>query len=518
MPVIQEGSVNTTNLLVPDVYVQILSPRHSLLNGVPTNILGIVGTASWGPKNAPVTISSVADFDRLFGPILEDAYDLGTAVTIAVLQMANNMRCVRVTDGTDLAATASILDDQVVPVEGVLLTAKYTGSVANTFTAKTEVGSKANTYKITIARPNYVPEIFDNIEGTGNQFWINLTSAINDGQSGVRSRSELVIATVGISTNIPEIDTYNLSGGTNGNTGVGETQLLGTDGATRTGMYALRSTQTSIAFLHGLTDTTSWAAQVAFGLSEGVYMILTGAAGDYTDIDTAIATKKAAGIDSYDAKMMLGDWCYFEDVTNNKLRLISPQSFAAGRLANLIPSQSALNKQLGGLVATESTDEKKIYSEADLDKLVRAGIDVITNPVPGGDYFALRIGHNTSSNNMIWGDNYTRMTNYLAYSMNSGMGRYVGELITEDTWSSAASTLNSFLQAMDSSIPPLIGDPSGAIPYSVQIDADNNPPDVVAKGMMIATVKVKYLSIVEVFLINLEGGQSVVIRQSTQPA
>ena len=61
MTVIQEGAVNTSALIVPDIYVQILSPRHSLLNGVPTNILGIIGTSSWGPKNSPVTISSAAE-------------------------------------------------------------------------------------------------------------------------------------------------------------------------------------------------------------------------------------------------------------------------------------------------------------------------------------------------------------------------------------------------------------------------------------------------------------------------
>ena len=519
MTVIQEGAVNTSALIVPDIYVQILSPRHSLLNGVPTNILGIIGTASWGPKDSPVTISSAADYDKWFGPVLTDIHDLGTAVSVAVMNGANNMRCVRVTDGSDLAASASILDDTApAAVEGVLLVAKYTGSVANTFEVKVESGSKVGTYKITIARPNYIPEIFDNIGGTANQLWVNMADAINNGQSGVRSRSELVTATVGAATGLPKLDTYDMTGGDDGILSVGETQMLGTDGATRTGMYALRNTQASIAFLHGLTETTSWSDQASFGLSEGIYMILSGESGQYDDIDAAITAKQNAGIDSYAAKVLLGDWCYYNDVVNGQLRLISPQAYVGGRMSNLIPAQSTLNKPIYGLVATEATDAKKTYSNADLDKMVRGGLDVITNPAPGGHFFAVRIGHNSSSNNVIWGDNYTRMTNYIAYSMNDGMGRYVGALITRDTWDSAAGTLNSFLQAMASATPPLIGDPSGNIPYSVQIDEDNNPPDIVAKGMMIASVKVKYLSVVEVFLINLEGGQSVVVRQSTQLA
>lgn len=516
MPVIQEGSINTAALRVPDVYVQILSPRDSLLNGVPTNILGIVGSASYGPKDSPVTISSAADYDRWFGPVLTDTYDLGTAVNVAVLNGANDMRCVRVTDGTDVAAFASILD--ALAAEGVLLTAKYTGSIANTFSVKLENGSKASSYKVIIARPNYVPEIFDNIEGSGNQLWLNIADAINNGQSSIRSKSELVIAAASVSVELPAINTYTLAGGSDGISTVSEVELIGVDISPRTGMYALRNTKSSIAFLHGLALTTSWAVQVDFGLSEGIYMMLTGASGEYANIDTAIAAKASVGIDSYAAKVMLGDWCYYNDVVNGKLRLISPQAYVGGRLANLSPARSSLNQQIAGIVGTEATDNRVKYSEADLKKLVDAGMDVITNPVPGGNYFAARIGHNSSSNSLIQGDNYTRLTNYIAYTLNTGMGFHTGNIITEDEWNATAHTLNSFLQTMADAEPPLIGDTSGALPYSVQIDENNNPPAIETKGMMVAYVKVKYLSIVEVFLINLEGGQSVVVRQSTQAA
>lgn len=53
MPIVQQGSINTTALVVPDLYVQIVPPQNLVLNGVPTNILGVVGTASWGPVNQP---------------------------------------------------------------------------------------------------------------------------------------------------------------------------------------------------------------------------------------------------------------------------------------------------------------------------------------------------------------------------------------------------------------------------------------------------------------------------------
>ncbi|HHW4685716.1 MAG TPA: hypothetical protein ACQGQG_10575 [Xylella sp.] len=104
MPVSQQGAINTTALYVPDVYVQIVPPSENFLNGLPTNILGVVGTAQWGPVNAPTLVGDLSDYVQKFGNIQARKYDMGTAVWATVLNGANNMRCVRVTDGTDVAA------------------------------------------------------------------------------------------------------------------------------------------------------------------------------------------------------------------------------------------------------------------------------------------------------------------------------------------------------------------------------------------------------------------------------
>jgi hypothetical protein len=108
MPVVQQGQINLTALIVPDVYVQIIPPSNYLINGLPTNILGVVGTAAWGPVNSPTIIGDMWQYAQLFGQIQARKYDMGTAVAGAVLQGASNFRCVRVTDGTDLAANTTI--------------------------------------------------------------------------------------------------------------------------------------------------------------------------------------------------------------------------------------------------------------------------------------------------------------------------------------------------------------------------------------------------------------------------
>ncbi len=137
MPIVQQGSINTTALVVPDLYVQIVPPQNLVLNGVPTNVVGVVGTASWGPVGQPVIVGTMADYAQSFGPIVARKYDMGTQVATAVQQGAQNFRCVRVTDNTDSAAQA------VLPGTTVTFTALHTGSLGNQVMLTLTTGSKA---------------------------------------------------------------------------------------------------------------------------------------------------------------------------------------------------------------------------------------------------------------------------------------------------------------------------------------------------------------------------------------
>jgi hypothetical protein len=497
--IVQSNSINPTALLVPDLYTIIEPPSTTILNGVPTNILGIVGTATWGPVNSPTIASGVADTTQKFGPMQARKYDLGTVVAASALQGAANFRLVRVTDGTDTAASATItcansalatafanaINNGISGLRGpsrlvvattstttLTLTAIYTGSLGNSLVTAVGPGSAATSSLITLSLPGLVPETFNNV--------------------GVTAASASSVT---------------LSGGTDGAATITASVLIGQDTIPRKGMYALRTTGASIGVLADADDSTEWTTQVAFGLSEGLYMIMTGPAGD--TISNAVSAKATAGIDSYAAKLLFGDWIYINDNINNVLRLISPQGFSAGKLANLSPEQSSLNKQLQGIVGTQKSYSNQKYSNADLQALAQAGIDVITNPVPGGSYFGARIGHNTSSNAVIHGDNYTRMTNYISQTINAGMGIYIGETMTVDEFAEAKATLDSFFFNMYDE--EMIGNTQGTIPWQVVLDASNNPQSMTALGIQQAKVKVQYLAINEIFLIDLEGGQSVQI-------
>lgn len=514
MPIVQSGSVNTTALVVPDLYVQIVPPQTVMLNGVPTNIVGVVGTAQWGPVGQPVIIGNMAGYASAFGSIVARKYDMGTAVATAVQQGASNFRCVRVTDGTDVQATAAIQSNCIV------VTALYSGSLGNQLQVTIGTGSKAGTFRAVVGLPNQVAEVFDNISGTGNAFWVNLASAINNGTTLTRGPSNYVTAAAGVGTAAPSLASYTLSGGTDGATTITAATLVGSDTIPRRGMYALRSQNCSIGVLADADDSTQWTTIDGFGLSEGIYMIQVLPAG--TSVASAVSIKQTAGLDSYASKLMHGDWIWWNDGANNIPRLVSPQGFVAGRLANLSPEQSSLNKKLYSVVGSQKsglpgTGLAQVYTDADLQTLFLAGIDVIANPQPGGNYWGVRCGHNSSSNSGTNGDNYTRLTNYIAATLDAGMGKYVGQVVNLNLLTNISATLSSFLANMLSQ--GMLGTLDGSVPYSVLCNVTNNPSTRTSLGYVQADVAVQYQPINEKFIVNLIGGQTVqVVRQQLPPS
>ena len=516
MPIVQQGSINTTALVVPDLYVQIVPPQNLVLNGVPTNVLGLVGTASWGPVGQPVIGATMADYARNFGPIVARKHDMGTQMATAVQQGAQNFRLVRVTDDTDVAARTTL------PGSTVVFTARHTGSLGNRVALALNPGSRANSWRLTVSLPGLAPEVFDNLTGSGNAFWSELADAINAGQGPRRGPSQFVTVDHGGAILAPESVSLTLGAdlsGSDGGTFVATAQLVGGDVAPRHGMYALRGQGCSLALLADADDPAFWTTQAGFGLEEGTYMVLTGPAGD--SISNAVSTKQTMGLDTHAAKLMFGDWLWWQDQINASLRLVSPQGFVAGRLANLSPEQSSLNKPLYGVIGSQKSGapgsgQSASYAAAELSVLLAAGIDVIANPQPAGAFWGVRGGHNTSTNAAINGDNYTRLTNYIAATLAAGMGQYVGQVISADLFRRIRATQLSFLQAMLSQ--GLLGSADGSLPFSVICDISNNPAARTGLGYVQSDAQVQYQAINEKFIVNMEGGQTVQVARQTLPA
>jgi phage tail sheath protein FI len=250
-------------------------------------------------------------------------------------------------------------------------------------------------------------------------------------------------------------------------------------------------------------------------------MILTGPAGD--TIADAVSVILASGLNSTtSAKLMFGDWIYWNDQTNGQIRIVSPQGFVAGRLANLSPEQSSLNKPLYSVIGSQKSGlpgsgQNTTYSETELQTLFQSGIDVIANPQPGGAYWGVRCGHNTSSNPAVYGDNYSRMTNFIAATLAAGMGPFVGQVINTQLFQQIRATQLSFLQNLLNQ--GILGvSAAGQLPFSVICDGSNNPPSQTSIGYVQSDAQVQYQGINEKFIVNVEGGQTVVVQQQILPS
>jgi uncharacterized protein len=511
----QQGALNTTALVVPDLYVQLVPPSVTLLNGVPSNVIGLVGSASWGPVGIPVTLGTMAAYAAGFGPVMNRSFDMGTHVAIAVQQGAAAFVCVRAADGTEAAATGPG------PAGCITFTALYPGSLGDQITITLAAGSKAGSWAAIIGIPGLMPERFDNIEGAGAGFWAALAAAINTGAGQIAAlASVFVTARAGGGMTAPAAATYTLSGGLDGATGVTAATLTGSDTAPYSGMYTLSGQGCSILDVCDATDPGQWSTVEAFAAAEGLYAMIAGPIGD--TIANAITTQTSAGIGSPAVKLLFGDWLWWWDATNGVQRLVSPQAFAAGRLANLSPEQSGLNKPLFAIAGSQTVGVpgsgiNRAYSVAELTALFEAGIDVITNPGAGGQaIWTLRLGHNSSSNPATNGDSYTRLTNYIAATLSAGMGIYVGQVINTALLRKIRSTLMAFLSGLLGQ--GLLGSTDGSVPFAVLCDTVNNPQARQALGYVQADVQIRYQGINEKFLVNLDGGAGVLVTAASASA
>lgn len=634
MPIVNDGSLNIAALVVDDVYIVVVPPQTPIVSGVPTDGIGLVGTAMKGEPNKAILVGDTQSLVSAFGDLTTHTNDLVTEAVGAMKQGANNLWCVRVTDGSDTKAIKQILDST--GAGAVNLTAKSSGTWGNTISGSLGVGSNntatygvgtitvdppvgtvgqtvqitingiqvtytlpANdnvnsvasnlaylintnstlkkivaatvvgnvatvtaltpgtignytltkggtgagnvvvagftggggtpTWKLSINSSYDLPEIFDNITTAGFADLIGaLISAVNNGLVGVRGPSVIVTAAFGGGSSIIPIQTGfgTFATGTDGRTNIATSLMVGLDGFTRTGMYALRNLPISQFGLAGLSDTTAWALMLQFAKEENMVAVMSFPAN--TSTQTAAVNKVASGIDDYHA-IIMKDWLWLSDTKNNMIRQVSPIGPMLGEISTLSPERSPSNKPINGYIGTERTGYVASngtvvpalpYTYGELALLESNGINFITRPSVGGDYFACRHGQNASTSATVNGINYSKMTIFLTESFRQAMGFAVGEPHTAELRRRVKSAISQFLSSLQNpgaGRQPMIGDPNGGPAYSITCDATNNPDNLVAQGYLFVNVQVKYLAIVRFFVLSLEGGQSVTVKVLTNP-
>jgi hypothetical protein len=525
---VSSAALNTLQVDGVYVYAQAPTPVGGG-QGIDTSLSGLDGTAAWGQPNVPTPFSGAADLFAKFGSLANNtgAYSLVregwmSSVLASSIGATFNGVGVRVTDGTDVAASVQLKDSGA--TNGVTLTAFYTGAEGNTINVLLSLGSNstsgAPTLTATVQRGQYAPEVYPNLSNpTGGGFAVNLFNAVNNGIAGVCPKSAIVVATKN-GTSVANFTAMTapvaLTGGTNGN-GVTTAQMIGTDGITgRTGIYALRGSGVQQFILCGNSDPTAYATLQSFAASEGSLAVAALPSG--TSTASAITTKQQNNCTSQNAALVK-DWLYISDPVTGAQSLVSPLGEALGLISSLAPEQSPGNKPVQGcsnFLSTERTGTP--YSGAEAQQLETAGILYFTNPIPRGSVYGFPHGENASAsavglNAVTDTIAYTRMTNYLGASIPAILGPYIGELqssrANDPTRSAAKAALTGFLQSLQ--------DQGRIDTFNVTLDLTNNTPITIAQGYCCALVQVAYMNVIKFFLVTLQGGSAVQVGLGNVP-
>jgi hypothetical protein len=306
--------------------------------------------------------------------------------------------------------------------------------------------------------------------------------------------------------------------------------FVGVDGTAgiRSGMYALRGSGATHATLCDLYDSftftsgaspaltggtiDTWAAQAAFGFSERIYMVGAAAPGDMPGNWAGYNAPGIVGAQNWSFKAMFGDWCYWSDVTNNMVRMVSPATFAMARLAAQSPVLSALNQPIFGISGSQFANSNLVWTQADIAIVQAAGFDVIVPPGQGAggqNIWSCATGNNAAPNGAVQGDNYTTMTNYVVSSLAQAgaIGPYIGDAITASLNQVIYGELANFGQSLEDA--GLIGNAQGTPAFTV---TNTSTPTQNQNGIDVFAMQIQYLSILRQFAINVQGGQTVTIQ------
>jgi len=522
--IISNTNFNPADLVAPGLYINNVPPTP-YIPGAPTNVGYVVGTASWGPINAPQLTSDPADALNKFGGItaaaLTDPHDLCTDLTIAFQQGFISLWGVRVGDGTQTAASVVASG---ATASGGTFTALYTGELGNEVQVTVAAAPTNGYFNVYVTAPFASPETYPNIPSA--TFWTSLSSALSSGIVGVVAASKLVrLNNASNAAGAPVAQTYTLSGGTDGRANVTSDDLLGQNQTTpATGVYMASSLNPypQKLWIVGMTDTTILPDLISFVSANAIYTAMSFPMG--TSVEQAQSTIQTVGVNSYEFSW-LKDYIYWNDPVNGVVRLVAPYPFTMGLITSLSPAQSPLNQTVNGVVGTERNNPytgNVPYGNAEIGLMNSLGILVITNPIPQGNVFGIATATNTSLNTAQTPVEYATMTNFLDLSFGESMGSFVGQLQTarpaDPLRAKVRHALNTFLGGLQQA--GLIDAFSVVCTFaqSGNPQLGINTPATIAQHYLYAFCAVRYLSSVWYFVVSLQGGTTVVTVSPAQSA
>jgi phage tail sheath protein FI len=138
----------------PGVYIQEIT-LPGPIPGVSTSNTAFVGPAAMGPLLKPVQLTSIEQFNAIFGPYVEDPYRVYAAHAVNGFFAEGGQLCYFVRVGTGVQATLKLMDRATTPQPTLKVTAIKEGTGGNSITVQVDNAQLAST---SLSKPQAVPQ------------------------------------------------------------------------------------------------------------------------------------------------------------------------------------------------------------------------------------------------------------------------------------------------------------------------------------------------------------------------
>ena len=258
MPTGLSGVWNLAGLQVPGVYIDIIPPSPNLV-GVATNIVGIVGVGSWGPVNSIILASTPNDCAIRCGVPTVRTHDIATHVwASSAVGGAIGYNLVRVTDGTDTAATTTVGSGSA----GTAATAVFTETSTNNFLAGDTVKIGGITYTFATTLTGVQGQVLVGAAFANSA--ANLCAAINGGLGANTNYVPTVTLPPATATTVTSTITVTANSvGTGGNT----LASVYTASGTSAGSFAGSTFSGGVNATDGVTLTAKYTGTLGNGIT-----------------------------------------------------------------------------------------------------------------------------------------------------------------------------------------------------------------------------------------------------------
>jgi uncharacterized protein len=528
----------------PGVYIQELPNPVLPIVGVPTSVTAFYGQAPQGTVNDPFQVNSWADYENEFGGLDAD-YPLSYAVYLFFLNGGSTALIVRYDDGTAPASAKLSTDTTLVASSpgawgGDLSAAMDTGSLYNTDPA---VNPNINQFNLTITSTDGSSESYPGVnlvKGTANYLATQLLSSrfVDVAASTIGTTVPTIEAgkTVTVNFTLPAAAAAaggaaaagaGAAGAGGGDAAAGGAAAAGAGaaGAGAAGAGDAAAGGDGGAGAAAPADTTGSVGLGNSGNQSGIYALLKADIFNILCLPVAPGTTysqedlgTAADFCASQRAMLIIDpppgWTDvplgFGDVTGSKAALLSPSPNAAVYYPNLQLTDATgasftagpCGAVAGVWAATDNT--RGVWKAPAGTAAAISGIAGFTVQVDNGESGLLNsLGINTlrvmpAAGAVAWGARTTvgidqlpnqwkyvpvrRIALYIEESLRRGTLWAVFEPNDEPLWSSLRLNVTTFMQGLFRQ-----GAFAGTTPkdaYLVQCDANNNPPDQVALGIV----------------------------------